>query len=52
MTVHPKDGKPFDIKLAHTFNEPQVRLPLNIDAFKIRNANFPSRSHGLRLAQH
>lgn len=24
MTVHPKDGKPFDIKLAHTFNEPQI----------------------------
>lgn len=52
MTVHPKDGKPFDIKLAHTFNEPQVRLPLSIDEFLIRNANFPSRSHGLRLAQH
>jgi aconitate hydratase len=24
MTVHPKDGEPFDIKLAHTFNEPQL----------------------------
>ena len=24
MTVHPKDGKPFDLKLSHTFNEPQV----------------------------
>jgi len=24
MTVHPKDGKPFDLKLQHTFNEPQI----------------------------
>ncbi|KAB5526304.1 aconitase family-domain-containing protein [Coniochaeta sp. 2T2.1] len=24
MTVHPKDGKSFDLKLSHTFNEPQL----------------------------
>jgi hypothetical protein len=24
MTVHPKDGKPFDIKLHHSFNESQI----------------------------
>jgi aconitate hydratase len=24
MVVHPKDGKPFDIKLSHTFNEGQI----------------------------
>jgi aconitate hydratase len=25
MTVHPKDGKPFDVKLTHTFNESQLQ---------------------------
>lgn len=24
MVVHPKDGKPFEVKLNHTFNEPQI----------------------------
>jgi len=24
MRVHPKDGETFDIKLLHTFNEPQL----------------------------
>jgi len=24
LKVHPKNGKSFDIKLAHTFNEPQI----------------------------
>lgn len=24
LRVHPKDGKTFDIKLNHTFNEPQI----------------------------
>ncbi len=24
MTVHPKDGKAFKVKLNHTFNEPQI----------------------------
>lgn len=24
LRVHPKDGKTFDVKLAHTFNEPQI----------------------------
>jgi aconitate hydratase len=24
MVVHPKDGKPFEVKLAHTFNEGQI----------------------------
>jgi aconitate hydratase len=24
MVVHPKDGKPFEVKLAHTFNAPQI----------------------------
>lgn len=24
MVVHPKDGKPFNVKLLHTFNEPQI----------------------------
>lgn len=26
MTVHPKDGESFDIKLSHTFNEPQIEF--------------------------
>jgi aconitate hydratase len=25
MTVHPKDGSAFDVKLTHTFNEPQLQ---------------------------
>lgn len=24
MRVHPKDGKPFDVKLSHTYNEAQI----------------------------
>jgi aconitate hydratase len=24
MIVHPKDGKPFEVELLHTFNEPQI----------------------------
>lgn len=24
MTVHPKEGEPFDVKLQHTFNEAQI----------------------------
>lgn len=24
LKVHPKDGEAFDIKLAHTFNAPQI----------------------------
>jgi aconitate hydratase len=24
LRVHPKDGKTFDIKLAHTYNAPQI----------------------------
>ena len=24
MVVHPKDGKPFDVQLLHTFNKPQL----------------------------
>ena len=25
MVVHPKDGEPFEVKLAHTFNEGQIQ---------------------------
>jgi aconitate hydratase len=24
LRVHPKDGEPFEVKLAHTFNAPQI----------------------------
>lgn len=24
MVVHPKDGKPYEVKLLHTFNAPQI----------------------------
>lgn len=35
MTVHPKDGEPFDIKLAHTFNEGQLEWFKNGSALNV-----------------
>lgn len=29
LRVHPKDGEAFDIKLAHTFNAPQIEWFIN-----------------------
>lgn len=42
MTVHPKDGKPFEVKLQQTFNEAQIEWfkngsALNTMAQKTKN---------------
>ncbi|OIW26410.1 aconitate hydratase [Coniochaeta ligniaria NRRL 30616] len=43
MVVHPKDGKPFEIKLSHTFNEPQLEWFRNGSALNvILILSFPS----------
>ena len=41
MTVHPKDGKPFDLKLSHTFNEPQITWFKAGSALNGENIAFP-----------
>jgi aconitate hydratase len=36
MTVHPKDGEAFDLKLSHTFNEGQLEWFRNGSALNVR----------------
>jgi aconitate hydratase len=59
MVVHPKDGKPFDIKLSHTFNEGQiewlragsalnVRAPIdspNVARFMLTSSQAMAKAH-------
>ena len=41
LKVHPKDGKTFDVQLAHTYNEPQLEWFKNGSAL-----NTMAKAHG------